>query len=179
MNKRRDQSVPDLAKLIEPETLDELIEAIIVKVESDPRLGERFSAAIDQSKTRPENGASHPRAKPRAASSFSYDDVETPQASIASPEANAMLEAIRESLTTAPMLQSKQTLSELAYELDVPLAKRDSMPRMAQKILLSLAERDSECIKMALNRVNDEANRGSTEAFMEFASFIMGDRRND
>ena len=179
MGRRRDRGISDLAKLMEPETLDELIDAIIVKVESDPRLGERFSAAIDQAKTRAENGASRPRSKPKAASSFSYDDVETPQASIAGPGANEMLEAMRERLTTAPMLQSKQTLLEIAYELDVPLAKRDTMPRMAQKILQSLAERDSEDIKMALNRVNDEANRGSTEAFMEFASFIMGNRRND
>ena len=180
MNKRIDQSVSDLAKLIEPETLDELIEAIIVKVESDPRLGERFSAAIDQSKTRAENGASRSRAKPKAASSFSYDDVKTPQASIAGPEANEMLDAMRERLTTAPMLQRRRTLTEIAYEFDVPLAKRDTMPRMAQKILLTLAERDSDEIEKALERISREARRGTTEAFMTLANGIMGNfGRND
>ena len=179
MGKRQDQRVSNLSERIEPEMLDELIEAIIVKVISDPRLGERFSAAIEQSKAGAENGSSHPRAKRRAASLFSYDDVETPKASIAGPEANEMLDAIRERLTTAQMLQRRRTLTEIAYDFDVPLAKRDTMPRMAQKILLSLAERDSEYIEMALNRVNEEAKRGTTEAFMEFASFIMGDRRSD
>ena len=180
MNKLRDQSMPNFAERIEPEMIDELIEAIIVRVVSNPHLGERFSAAIEQAKNGAENGAVHPRAqKARGASSFSYDDVETPQASIAGPEANEMLDTIRERLTTSPMLRRRPALTEIAYDFDVPLAKRDTMPRMAQKILLSLAERDSEDIEMALNRVNEEAKRGSTEAFMEFASFIMGDRRSD
>ena len=185
MNKQgdRDQRVSDLAsdlaKRIEPEILDELIEAIIVKVISDPRLGERFSAAIEQAKNGAENGASHPRAKRRAASSFSYDDVETPKASIAGPEANEMLDAIRERLTTAQMLQRRRTLTEIAYDFDVPLAKRDTMPRMAQKILLSLSERDSDEIAKAHERISREARRGTTEAYLTLANGIMGDRRSD
>ena len=184
MNKRSDQRVSDLAsdlaQQIEPEILDDLVEAIIVKVISDPRLGERFSAAIDQSKTRPENGASRPRAKPRAASSFSYGDVKTPQASIAGPGANEMLEAMRERLTTAPMLQRRRTLTEIAYEFDVPLAKRDTMPRMAQKILQTLAERDSDEIEKALKRISREAERGTTASYMRLANGIMGNfGRND
>ena len=184
MNKRSDQRVSDLAsdlaQLIEPEILDDLVEAIIVKVISDPRLGERFSAAIDRSKTRAENGASRPRAKPRAASSFSYDDVKTPQASIAGPGANEMLDAMRERLTTAPMLQRRRTLTEIAYEFDVPLAKRDTMPRMAQKILQSLAERDSDEIEKALERIRREAERGTTASYMRLANGIMGNfGRND
>ena len=173
----------DIAKGIEPkrpELIANLIESIIVVVASDPSLGERFSAAINQAKTGAENGASHPRAKPRAASSFSYDDVKTPQASIAGSEANEMLDAIREQLTTAPMLQRKSTLTEIAYEFDVPLAKRDTMPRMAQKILQSLAERDSDEIEKALERISREARRGTTEAFMTLANGIMGNfGRND
>ena len=187
MNKRRDQCVSDLAKQMVSETPDEqiekiavkVIELIIVEVISDPRLGERFSAAIEHSKTGAENGASHPRAKRRAASSFSYDDVETPKASIAGPEANEMLDAIRERLTTADMLQRRRTLTEIAYDFEVPLAKRDTMPRMAQKILQSLAERDSDEIAKAHERISLEARRGTTEAFMTLAAGIMGDRRDD
>ena len=82
-----------------------------------------------------------------------------------------MLDTIRERLTTASTLRSRRTLVDLAYDLDVPLAKRDSMPRIVQKMLTTLATRDAEDIAIALNRVK-EADRGSTESFMELASFI-------
>lgn len=186
MNKQGDHDqrvsdlASDLAKRIEPEILDELIESIIVKAISDPRLGERLSAAIDQAKADAENGASHPRArKTGAASAFSYDDVKTPKAFIAGPEADEMLDAIRERLTTSPMLQRRPKLAEIAYDFDVPLAKRDTMPRMAQKILNSLSERDSDEIAKAHERIIREARRGTTEAFMTLANGIMGDKRSD
>lgn len=179
----------DLAKQIEPEIPDELIEAvivkviesIIVKVTSDPRLGERFSAAIDQSQTSAENGASHPRAKPRAASAFSYDDVETPKAANASPEACEMLAEMREMLTTAPQLRSRPKLIDIADDLDVPLAKRDSMPRIAQKMLTAFADRDTEEIQTAFDLVKREAERGTTASYMRLANGIMGNsgRNND
>ena len=66
----------------------------------------------------------------------------------------------------------------MAYVLDVPVAKRDSMPKMIQKILESLATRNTDTIEIALNRIN-EADRGSTESFMELASFITGGNRNN
>lgn len=178
----RDQRISglasDIAKQIELEIPDDLIEAVIVKVISDPRLGERFSAAIDQAKTSAENGAGMRRAKPRAASAFSYEDVRTPEVA-AAPNVVEMLAEVKEKLTTAPTLKSRQTLFDLAYALDVPLAKSDTMPRMAQRILNSLAERDPKEIEKAFDLITRESKRGTTEAFMEYAAFITRDRNND
>ena len=116
-------------------------------------------------------------ARPKSAGAFSYDDVQTPE--IADPRAAEMLGEINEKLTTARMLKSRSTLSEVAYKLGVPLGKRDTMPRMAQKILLALAGRDSEDVEKALSLISQEAKRGTSEAFREYAAFIVGDRRND
>lgn len=117
-------------------------------------------------------------ARPKSAGAFSYDDVQTPEIA-AAPRVVEMLAEVKEKLTTARMLKSRTTLSELAYELDVPLAKRDTMPRMAQKILTALADRDSMEIEKALGIINQEAKRGTSEAFREYAAFIVGDRNDD
>ena len=153
------QLASDIARQLEPE-----IKARIVKVISDPdpRLGELFS------------GASHPRAKPRAASAFSYDDVETPKAANASPEACEMLSEMREMLVTAPQLRRKPKLIDIAWDLDVPLAKSDTMPRMAQKMLTAFADRDTEEIQTAFDLVKLEAERGTTASYMRLANGIMG-----
>ena len=90
-----------------------------------------------------------------------------------------MLAEVKDKLTTARMLKSRSTLSELAYELDVPLGKRDTMPRMAQKILTALADRDPMEIEKALGIISQEAKRGTSEAFREYAAFIVGDGTND
>ena len=105
-------------------------------------------------------------ARPKSTGSFSYDDVQTPEIA-AAPRVVEMLAEVKEKLTTARMLKSRTTLSELAYELDVPLGKRDTMPRMAQKILQTLAERDSDEIEKALGIISQEAKRGTSEAFRE------------
>ena len=116
--------------------------------------------------------------RPKSAGAFSYEDVQTPEVA-AAPNVVEMLAEVKEKLTTAPTLKSRQTLFDLAYALDVPLPKRDSMPRMAQKILNSLAERDPKEIEKALDLITREAKRGTTEAFMEYAAFITRDRNND
>ena len=115
--------------------------------------------------------------RPKSAGAFSYDDVQTPE--IADPRAAEMLGEIKEKLTTARMLKSRSTLSEVAYKLDVPLGKRDTMPRIAQKILTALADREPMEIEKAFGIINQEAKRGSSEAFMEYAAFIVRDRTND
>ena len=117
--------------------------------------------------------------RPKSAGAFSYADVQTPEVVDAAPKVVETLAEIKERLTTAPTLKSRRTLFELAYELDVPLPKRDSMPRMAQKMLTSLADRDPEEIEKALGLITREAKRGTTEAFMEYAAFITRDRDND
>ncbi len=116
---------------------------------------------------------------PKSAGAFSYADVQTPEVVDAAPKVVETLAEIKERLTTSPTLKSRRTLFELAYELDVPLPKRDSMPRMAQKILASLADRDPKEIEKALDLIAREAKRGTTEAFMEYAAFITRDRDND
>ena len=71
----------------------------------------------------------------------------------------------------APTLKSRRVVEDLAHQLSVPVAKRDSIPRMIQKVLAYLATRDVEEVAQALNWVK-EADRGSTESFMDLASFI-------
>lgn len=117
-------------------------------------------------------------ARPKSAGAFSYDDVQTPEIA-AAPGVAEMLAEIKEKLTTARMLKSRSTLSEVAYKLDVPLGKRDTMPRMAQKILTALADRDPMEIEKALGIISQEAKRGTSEAFREYAAFIVGDRTKD
>lgn len=117
--------------------------------------------------------------RPKSAGAFSYEDVRTPEVAAAAPNAVEMLAEVKEKLTTAPTLKSRQTLFDLAYALDVPLAKSDTMPRMAQRILNSLAERDPKEIEKAFDLITRESKRGTTEAFMEYAAFITRDRNND
>ena len=112
----------------------------------------------------------------RSAKSFTYDDIEIPQMADADPRTVATLDAIYERFTAKEStLKRRRTLIELADELNVPVAKRDSMPQMVQKMLNSLASRNLNEVEAALTVVK-EADRGSTESFMELASFITRDR---
>ena len=168
MKQYSDQFFADLAQLIHhgPEPFEQLVKDL-----SDPdRRKDLIEALVHLSRVASETA---PRAHSRSgsASPFSYDDIQTPQVTCTDPEVVEMLDTIRERLTTASTLRSRRALVDLAYDLDVPLAKRDSMPRMVQKMLTTLATRDAEDIAIALNRVK-EADRGSTESFMELASFI-------
>ena len=102
---------------------------------------------------------------------FSYDDVQIPKVAGADPQADNNLETIWQKLTMSPNLRSRRVLSNLADEFSIPLAKKDTMPRIVQKILTSLSVRDAEDISMALSLV-EEADRDSTESFMDLANFI-------
>ena len=127
MKKYSDQFFADLAQLIHhgPEPLEQLAKDL-----SDPHRREDLIKALGQlsrvaSETTPK---SHPRSV--STSSFSYDDIQIPQVACADPTVREMLDTIWERLTTASTLKSR--LVDLAYELE--LAKRDSMPRMVQKM---------------------------------------------
>ena len=172
MNRYCDQFISDLAQLIRhgPEPFDRLVDDL-----SDPDRRQHLIEALGQLSRVASESTPQRLSRARSTSPFSYDDIKTPQVVGTDSE---LLDSIREKLTTAPGLKSRRALLDLAYELDVPVAKRDSMPRMIQKILTSLATRGTDTIEMALNRVN-EADRGSTESFMELASFITGGNRNN
>lgn len=118
-------------------------------------------------------------ARPKPAGAFSFEDVQTPEIVDAAPNVVAMLSDTKEKLVSAPTLRNRQTLSELADRLRVPLSKRDTMPRMAQKILTALADRDPMEIEKAFGIISQEAKRGTTEAFREYAAFIVRDRSKD
>ena len=172
MKRYSDQFISDLAQLIRhgPEPFDRLVDDL-----SDPDRRQRLLEALGHLSRIASESTPQPISRSRSARPFTYDDIKTPQVSGTDSE---LLEYIREKLTTAPGLKSRRVLLDLAYVLDVPVAKRDSMPKMIQKILESLATRNTDTIEMALNRIN-EADRGSTESFMELASFITGGNRNN
>ena len=175
MKRYSDQFISDLAQLIRhgPEPLDRLVDDL-----SDPDRRQRLIKALGQLSRAASEYTSESRARSRPTSSFSYDDVQTPRVDGTHPDVAQMLDSIREKLTTASTLKSRRVLIDLAYELNISLAKRDSRPRMAQKILTALADRNVEDVEMALNRVK-EADRGSTESFMDLASFITRGNRNN
>ena len=172
MKRYSDQFISDLAQLIRhgPEPFDRLVDDL-----SDPDRRQRIVAALSRLSRIASEKTSQSPLRSRSNKPFTYDDIETPQVGGANLE---VLDSIRERLVTTPELRSRRALLDLAHELDVSIAKRDSMPRMIQKILTSLAARGNGAIETALNRIN-EADRGSTESFMELASFITRGRRND
>ena len=156
----------DLVSLVShgPDQFDSLIEDL-----SDPDQRDKLIEALRQLRRA---ASEDTRSKSRVAPStrFSYDDIRVPEVKGNDPK-TTMLNLIHQKLITASTLQSRPVLVDLADLLDVPLAKRDTRPRIIQKILTSLADRDTDEISYAMNRIR-EADRGSTESFMELASFI-------
>lgn len=157
----------DLASLVShgPDQFDSLIKDL-----SDPDQRDKLIEALRQLRR---VASDHTRSKLPVASSgrFSYDDIRVPEVKGRDAKISDMLNLIHQKLITASTLQSRPVLVDLADHLDVPLAKRDTRPRIVQKILTSLADRDTDEISYAMNRIR-EADRGSTESFMELASFI-------
>ncbi len=168
MKRYSDKFIRDLAQLIShgPDPFDRLIDDL-----SDPsRRGILLEALSQLSQAALETTpASSKLLKP--SKPFSYEDVEIPDVDGADPQAIDNLETIRLKLATSPNLKNRRVLSNLADELNIPLAKRDTMPRIVQKILTSLSARDSEDIAVALNRIR-ESDRDATESFMGLADFI-------
>ena len=163
-----DEFLSDLARLIRhgPEPFNQLIVDL-----SDPDRRQALITALSQMSRIASLSRLPNRSVPRRNSAFSYDDIQTPQVPGADPDIIDMLHSIREKLTTAPALKSRRALQDLAHQLNAPVARRDSMPRMIQKILAYLATRNAEEVAEALNWVK-EADSGSTESFMGLASFI-------
>ena len=167
MSRYSQKFMSDLASLVShgPKQFDSLIEDL-----SDPHQRDKLIEALRQlRRVASEDTRSELRVPPSG--SFSYDDIRVPEIKDGNVETSEMLNLIHKKLTTAPTLQSRPVLMDLADLLNVPLAKRDTRPRIVQKILTSLADRDTDEISYAMNRIR-EADRGSTESFMELASFI-------
>ena len=168
MKRYSDQFIIDLSNLIShgPEPLDQLIADL-----SDPDRRQNLIDALSQlSRIASERNFSN-RTVPKPNSAFSYDDIQTPLVANGAPEITDMLDSLREKLTTAHSLKSRRVMEDLTHQLNVPVAKKDSIPRMIQKMLSYLATRSAEEVTDALNLVK-EADRGSTESFMDLASFI-------
>ena len=168
MKRYSDQFISDLSNLIShgPEPFDQLILDL-----SDPDRRQRLIDALSQLSRIASESNPPKRSSPRPNNPFSYGDIQTPQVANGDPKITEMLDALREKLTMAPALKSRRVLEDLAHQLNVPVAKRDSIPRTIQKVLAYLATRNAEEVAEALNWVK-EADRGSTESFMDLASFI-------
>ena len=158
----------DLANLVRhgPEPFDRLISDL-----SDPDRRQALIDALGHVSSIASETVPTGRSLPRPNGPPSYSGITTPEIPDADPEIAPMLHAIRDKLTTAPALRSRRVMQDLVHQLNVPVAKRDSIPRMIQKILASLATRNVDEVAEALSRVK-EADRGSTESFMDLASFI-------
>ena len=167
MDRYSQQFMSDLASLVShgPDQFDSLIKDL-----SDPDQRDKLIEALKQLR---QVASGDSRSKLRVSSSgrFSYEDIRVPEVKDRDAKTADMLNLIHEKLITAHTLQSRPVLVDLANLLEVPLAKRDTRPRIVQKILASLADRDTDEISYAVNRIR-EADRGSTESFMELASFI-------
>ena len=163
-----DEFLSDLARLIRhgPEPFNQLIVDL-----SDPDRHQAMITALSQLSKIASQSRLRNRSIPERNSAFSYGDIQIPQVPEADPDMIDMLHSIRERLKTAPALKSRRALQDLAHQLNAPVARRDSMPRMIQNILTYLATRNAEEIAEALNWVK-EADSGSTESFMDLASFI-------
>ena len=175
MNRYSDKFIRDLAQLIShgPEPLDRLIDDL-----SDPSKRDNLLNALGQlsraaTEASPE---SHPTVNPSRP--FSYDDVQVPKIVGADPRADKDLEIMRQKLVTSANLRNRRVLSNLADEFSISLARRDTMPRIAQKILTSLSTRNAEEISRALSLIKD-ADRDSTESFMDLANFITRGSANN
>ena len=174
MTRYSDEFMSDLARLIRhgPDPFNGLIEDL-----SNPIRREALVAALRQMSGVASESRLANRSTPGRNSTFSYDDIHTPQVPGDDPEITAMLDSIREKLTTTPALKGRRVLEEVAHQLSVPVAKRDSMSRMIQKILEHLATRNAKEVAEALKCLN-QADTGSTESFMGLASFITRRPKN-
>lgn len=168
MKRYSDQFISDLSTLLRhgPQPFDQLIADL-----SDPDQRQSLIEALHQLSKIASDGDVTYRSKPRASIRFSYDDIHTPRVENGEPEITEMLDVLREKLTMAPALKSRRVLEDLTHQLNVSITKRDSIPMMIQKILTTLATRNIDEVAEALNWVK-QADRGSTESFMDLASFI-------
>ena len=163
-----DKFFSDLARLIRhgPEPFDRLIADL-----SDPdRRQSLIDALSEMSRIASERNPTG-RSMPKPNAQFSYGDIQIPHVPNADSEITDMLLAIREKLTVAPNLKSRRAMEELAHQINAPVARKDSIPRMIQKMLMYLSTRNADEIAKALHWIK-MADRGSTESFMDLASFI-------
>ena len=168
MKRYSDQFISDLSTLLRhgPQPFDQLITDL-----SDPDRRQSLIEALSQLSRIASEGKSNYRSKSRSSKRFSYDDIHTPQVENGDTRKADMLDSLREQLTKSPALKSRRALEDLTHQLSVPIAKKDSIPVVIQKILADLSTRDAEEVVVALNWVK-EADSGSTQSFMDLASFI-------
>ena len=172
MKRYSQQFLSDLARLLGhgPDQLDRLIEDL-----ADPDKRRKLTEALSHLKNISSSGVSF-SSSDSPSSRFSYEDIRVPEIDKADPQKKEMLKSILQTVKMAPALERRSKLADLAFALDVPIAKKDSRPLIIQKVIDSLATRNPSEISLALKRV-EEADRGSTESFMDLASFITRDSK--
>ncbi len=157
----------DLARLVShgPDEIESLVSDL-----SDPDRRETLVRLLGQIS---EIASDYESARKRTTTpgTFSYADIRIPESAKSDPNSLAKLEAILKALTTTASLQSRPVLLSLAERLDVPLVKKDSRARVVQKIINTLATCGDDQLTRGMLEVR-KADRGSTESFMDLASFI-------
>ena len=170
MSKYSRDFLADLLRLVShgPEPIEGLISDL-----SDPERRRSLIAALIEIRS-VASDFGKPRQQTVPPGRFSYADIQIPESGRSNPDRSEKLETILKTLTNSASFQSRPVLVDLAGRLNVSLVKKDSRARIVQKIVDGLATRDVERVTCALLRVR-EADRGSTESFMELASFITNE----
>lgn len=174
MKRYSDQFIADLANLMRhgSEPIDQLIADL-----SDPDQRQNLIDALGELSRIASEKKSIKRAVRERKPPFTYDDIQTPLVSNGDQETAELLDSLRKKLTTSSSLKSRRVLEDLAHQLNVTISKRDSIPRIIQKMLDHLAALDAKEVAEALNWVK-ESDRGTTESFMDLASFITRGSNN-
>ena len=166
---QRDLLIEDLerVKSAASEPLDRMIANL-----AEPDSAE--AAPEEQTSASPKNAAS--KRKNAASGSGLYGDIAIPELRAADSRGVRMFREMLNTLTTSDLFQRRRVLLELAGKLNVPVAKSDNRKRMMEKIVSRLAGMDTDQLAQARVCVR-KSDRGSTETFMRFGTFIANGAR--
>ena len=200
MNRYSDEFLVDIARLSATHGIDQLIRFSVdlskpegqrdILIEDLERAKSADSEPLNRmianlSETDSEETAPEERANPRQASSKRkaaasgnglYGDIAIPKSRAADSRGVRMFREVLKTLTTSVIFQRRRVLLELAGNLNVPVVKSDNRKRMMEKIVSHLAGMDTDQLAEARGWVR-KSDRGSTETFMRFGTFIANGAR--
>lgn len=156
------------AKAVAPEPLNDLIASLSEAREAAPEGPAHAKSASSKRADAKRTGI--------AAKGNLYADIAVPESRAAGSRGIQIFKEMLNTLTTSDLFQRRRVLLELAGQLNVPIAKSDNRKRMMEKIIAHLAEMDADRLSQARVCVR-QSDRGSTETFMRFGTFIANGAR--
>lgn len=202
MTRYSDEFLRDIARLREIHGMDSLMrfsvdlsepngrESLIGELEraksvaAEP-LGGLIAGLSESGETAPE-GHAHPKSASSKSATAKrncvapknglYSDIAVPESKAADSCGVRIFGEMLNTLTSSDIFQRRRVLLELAGQLNVPIAKSDNRKRMMEKIIAHLADMDADRLAQARVCVR-QSDRGSTETFMRFGTFIANGAR--